>query len=209
MTMIPALTMGLLAFVSVILIFIVLLQRGRGGGLAGALGGAGGASAFGTKAGDVFTRITIVLAVIWVLLAAVNVVLLRNMRSNLFDGGAQAGNQATLSAPRRDGETGDDKPAPGNGSALSSDKGGASSGTDSKLPDTTASEATPATDAKPSEITEPVKNAVTPEAPKEKAKPEAPAPEAKPETPQPEVKPEAPKAEVKPETPKEQAKQPE
>ncbi|RLS51073.1 MAG: preprotein translocase subunit SecG, partial [Planctomycetota bacterium] len=40
---------------SLFLILLVLIQRGRGGGLAGAFGGAGGQSAFGTKAGDVFT----------------------------------------------------------------------------------------------------------------------------------------------------------
>src|SRR5580693_9456691 len=59
----------LFAVASVFLIFIILLQRGRGGGLAGAFGGAGGQSAFGTKAGDVFTRITIGIAVVWVLMA--------------------------------------------------------------------------------------------------------------------------------------------
>jgi len=47
----------------------VLLQRGRGGGLAGALGGMGGQSAFGTRAGDTFTWITYVTAAIWILLA--------------------------------------------------------------------------------------------------------------------------------------------
>ena len=52
---------GILLFLtSLFLILLVLVQRGRGGGLAGALGGMGGQSAFGTKAGDVFTRITIV-----------------------------------------------------------------------------------------------------------------------------------------------------
>ncbi|HEV8066434.1 MAG TPA: preprotein translocase subunit SecG [Planctomycetaceae bacterium] len=56
-------------FVGLLLIFVILLQRGRGGGLAGAFGGAGGQSAFGTKAGDVFTRITIGIAVVWVLMA--------------------------------------------------------------------------------------------------------------------------------------------
>jgi len=61
----------LLVFVGVLLMFIVLLQRGRGGGLAGAFGGLGGQSAFGTKAGDVFTKITVVLATIWVILAGV------------------------------------------------------------------------------------------------------------------------------------------
>ena len=66
------LTMILLMVVGLLLIIVVLLQRGRGGGLAGALGGMGGQSAFGTKAGDVFTRITIVIAVIWVVLAGVS-----------------------------------------------------------------------------------------------------------------------------------------
>jgi preprotein translocase subunit SecG len=48
---------------------LILVQRGRGGGLAGALGGMGGSSAFGAKAGDVFTRITVVTAAIWILLS--------------------------------------------------------------------------------------------------------------------------------------------
>ncbi|MBC7964927.1 MAG: preprotein translocase subunit SecG [Fuerstia sp.] len=64
---------GTLSFVmlaiSLFMILLVLIQRGRGGGLAGAFGGMGGQSAFGTRAGDMFTRITIVLAVVWVLLA--------------------------------------------------------------------------------------------------------------------------------------------
>src|SRR6188768_1812117 len=58
-----------LSALSIFLILVILVQRGRGGGLAGALGGMGGQSAFGTKAGDVFTKITIVLAVVWVTLA--------------------------------------------------------------------------------------------------------------------------------------------
>jgi preprotein translocase subunit SecG len=58
----------LLSLVAIFLILLVLVQRGRGGGLAGALGGMGGSSAFGAKAGDVFTRITIVAAAIWIIL---------------------------------------------------------------------------------------------------------------------------------------------
>src|ERR1041384_6792108 len=56
----------LLSFLAIFLILLVLVQRGRGGGLAGALGGMGGSSAFGAKAGDIFTRITIVTASIWI-----------------------------------------------------------------------------------------------------------------------------------------------
>ncbi len=55
---------------SLFLILLVLVQRGRGGGLVGALGGPGGQSALGTKAGDIFTRITIVVATIWIFLCA-------------------------------------------------------------------------------------------------------------------------------------------
>ena len=56
-----------LSLLAIFLILLVLVQRGRGGGLAGALGGMGGSSAFGAKAGDVFTRITIITASIWIL----------------------------------------------------------------------------------------------------------------------------------------------
>ncbi len=55
----------LMGFLSVFLILLVLVQRGRGGGLTGALGGPGGQSAFGSKAGDTFTIITIVVASVW------------------------------------------------------------------------------------------------------------------------------------------------
>ena len=61
----------LMAVTAVFLMLIVLVQRGRGGGLAGAFGGAGGQSAFGTKAGDLFTRITICVAAFWIVLCLV------------------------------------------------------------------------------------------------------------------------------------------
>jgi preprotein translocase subunit SecG len=62
-----------LILISIFLMLVILVQRGRGGGLTGALGGMGGQSAFGTKAGDLFTRITIVVAAIWVLLSMVTI----------------------------------------------------------------------------------------------------------------------------------------
>src|SRR5205085_2060009 len=58
-----------LGFIGLFLILLVLVQRGRGGGLTGALGGMGGQSAFGAKAGDLFTRITIVVAAVWIVLS--------------------------------------------------------------------------------------------------------------------------------------------
>ncbi|MBX6314667.1 MAG: hypothetical protein IRY99_17390, partial [Isosphaeraceae bacterium] len=51
---------------------------------AGAFGGVGGSSAFGTKAGDVFTRITIVVACIWFLLSMLLVVLNNRPRQSAF-----------------------------------------------------------------------------------------------------------------------------
>lgn len=74
----------LLVVTSLFLICLVLIQRGRGGGLAGAFGGVGGSSAFGTKAGDVFTRVTIVAAVVWFLLAIIQVVLNNQGRESAF-----------------------------------------------------------------------------------------------------------------------------
>ena len=59
-----------LFLLSLFIVLIILLQRGRGGGLTGALGGAGGASAFGVKAGDVFTRITAISVLLWIVLCA-------------------------------------------------------------------------------------------------------------------------------------------
>lgn len=60
----------LMGFLSLFLILLILIQRGKGGGLTGALGGPGGQSAFGSKAGDTFTVITIVVASIWGLTCA-------------------------------------------------------------------------------------------------------------------------------------------
>jgi preprotein translocase subunit SecG len=80
----------LLVFCSVILIFLVLIQRGKGGGLAGAFGGMGGSSAFGTKAGDIFTKITMWVAGTWILLAMALVLLVNSGRTSAW-GGADVG----------------------------------------------------------------------------------------------------------------------
>ena len=66
----------LMGFLSVFLILLILIQRGKGGGLTGALGGPGGQSAFGSKAGDTFTVITIVVASLWGFTCALTMLLL-------------------------------------------------------------------------------------------------------------------------------------
>jgi preprotein translocase subunit SecG len=58
----------ILFLLGIFLILLILIQRGKGGGLAGAFGGAGGSSAFGSRAGDAFTRVTIFVAAFWLLL---------------------------------------------------------------------------------------------------------------------------------------------
>ena len=63
----------LLFCTSLFLMLLVLVQRGKGGGLTGALGGMGGQSAFGSKAGDAFTKITIITAAIWIGLCMVTI----------------------------------------------------------------------------------------------------------------------------------------
>jgi len=63
----------LLFLTALFLIVLVLIQRGKGGGLAGAFGGMGGQSAFGTKAGDLFTKITVCVAAFWIVLCIVTV----------------------------------------------------------------------------------------------------------------------------------------
>jgi len=67
-TWVPPVLTGALLLTSLFLICLVLIQRGKGGGLAGAFGGAGGQSAFGSRAGDAFTKITIYTALVWILL---------------------------------------------------------------------------------------------------------------------------------------------
>ena len=93
----------LLMAIGFLLMFIILLQRGRGGGLAGAFGGLGGQSAFGTKAGDVFTKITIVLAVIWVALAGASGFAMRYESSKRFEGGSESADVKSVD-PQEEGD---------------------------------------------------------------------------------------------------------
>ena len=63
--------------VCVLLIVIILLQKGRGGGLSAALGGGASGSAFGSKTGDVFTWITVTLAGLYLTLNIVGSLVFR------------------------------------------------------------------------------------------------------------------------------------
>ena len=76
---VPSLLNILVLLLGIFLILLVLIQRGKGGGLAGAFGGVGGSSAFGSRAGDLFTRITITVAGIWILLTMIQVVVVQHV----------------------------------------------------------------------------------------------------------------------------------
>src|SRR5687768_6847772 len=63
------LTIVLFILVCVFMILLVLIQKGRGGGLASAFGGMGGNTAFGSKTGDVLTWTTSIVFGVFLLLA--------------------------------------------------------------------------------------------------------------------------------------------
>ncbi len=96
--MLGGLLMVLLFLTSFFLVLLVLVQRGRGGGLAGAFGGLGGQSAFGTKAGDLFTRITIVTATFWIILCAFSVKYFSDSGSSILAPDLGGSNAATAPA---------------------------------------------------------------------------------------------------------------
>jgi preprotein translocase subunit SecG len=56
---------------AIVLILIVLIQKGRGGGLSAAFGGGMGSSLLGSKTGDFLTWVTIFLVTIFLVLAVV------------------------------------------------------------------------------------------------------------------------------------------
>jgi preprotein translocase subunit SecG len=86
--LLPNILNFLILILSLFLILLVLIQRGKGGGLAGAFGGVGGSSAFGSRAGDMFTRITIGVAIAWLILTMVQVVVIQGVAKQ--GGGAPA-----------------------------------------------------------------------------------------------------------------------
>jgi len=93
--------------VCIFLILLILIQKGRGGGLAGAFGGgAGGQSAFGSKTGDVLTWATSVVFGVFLLLAIL-LNLVANRRHELIT-------QAESPAPQQpQGPVLPDNPPPG------------------------------------------------------------------------------------------------
>ncbi|MHC4644786.1 MAG: preprotein translocase subunit SecG [Planctomycetota bacterium] len=85
---------------AVALILVILIQKGRGGGLTAALGGAGAGGLLGTKTGDFLTWVTIVLVSVFLLLAVVMAKYYRPTTSD-FDAGPAARGPVEQPAPAR------------------------------------------------------------------------------------------------------------
>ncbi|HEV3416116.1 MAG TPA: preprotein translocase subunit SecG [Pirellulales bacterium] len=144
----------LLIAAELFLILIILVQRGKGGGLAGALGGMGGQSAFGAKAGDLFTKITLWTALVWILLCVASVKIL-SMREDKFKG-SPSGSSTPASTDKS-----------GSAPSASGDKAGTASPTGTSGAAAKTGGAAPASDKSPSGSTSgaaisPAKPAETP-----------------------------------------------
>ena len=88
-----------IVLVSVFLVCIILIQRGKGGGLAGAFGGVGGSSAFGTKAGDIFTKITIYVVIGWMLTLMLLVILMNGRADSVSSGWGDESSSSSKAIP--------------------------------------------------------------------------------------------------------------
>lgn len=99
----PSVLNVVLLIVGLFLILLVLIQKGKGGGLAGAFGGSGGSSAFGSRAGDTFTRITIYVAAVWILL----IMILIKMVQPTTAGPSASGEITVPSSPTTPADQGD------------------------------------------------------------------------------------------------------
>lgn len=78
------------------LILIILIQKGRGGGLSSAFGGAGAGGVLGTKTGDFLTWVTIGLVSVYLLVA---IVMGKFYKPSGSDYGGAAQQQSTESTP--------------------------------------------------------------------------------------------------------------
>jgi preprotein translocase subunit SecG len=107
--------MVLFLLCGVILGLLVLIQRGRGGGLAGAFGGAGGSSAFGTKTADIFGKATAVVGAIFFLMAIITAFVERSHQA----GAPTSEAPASAPAPAPSPEPGGSPPAPTGGAGSS------------------------------------------------------------------------------------------
>ena len=89
----------LFVFVCLFLILLILIQKGRGGGLASAFGGAGGNTAFGSKTGDVLTWATSIVFGVFVVLAVTMNLISNHMDTMSTANGGGPGTPTPISIP--------------------------------------------------------------------------------------------------------------
>ncbi len=95
MTVLPMLAVGifmnfvavLFVLTSIVLVLVILVQKGRGGGLSGAFGGGMAGGLLGSKTGDFLTWVTIVLVAVFLTLA---ILMARFYRPRVGEYGASA-----------------------------------------------------------------------------------------------------------------------
>ena len=88
--------------IAVGLILIVLIQKGRGGGLSSAFGGGGANSLLGTKTGDFLTWVTISLVALFLIIAVVMGKFMRPQESNSLTIPTLTQEAATTETPAAD-----------------------------------------------------------------------------------------------------------
>jgi preprotein translocase subunit SecG len=117
----------------------------------------GGQSAFGTKAGDLFTRITIIVAAIWVLLSLASVKFLNLEGSRGGLNASERGN-VTLPMPKTDTKAAADKagetPAPKGDTGTSTPEADSSSTAPAAPAEKSAAPATPSPAEAPGSTTD-------------------------------------------------------
>jgi preprotein translocase subunit SecG len=115
MTVVPFLAAGILmrfaevlfVLISVVLVLVILIQKGRGGGLSGAFGGGMASGLLGSKTGDFLTWATIVIVAVFLTLA---VVLAKFDRPRISEYGAEpttTEQPVPAEAPAQPGPVGD------------------------------------------------------------------------------------------------------
>src|SRR5678809_1145815 len=105
-------TLTLFIIVCLFMILIVLIQKGRGGGLASAFGGAGGNTAFGSKTGDVLTWATSVVFGVFLVLA-IGLNMLANHSTSRAVAAPPAGGQSIPAGAPATGEPAPAEQGPG------------------------------------------------------------------------------------------------
>jgi preprotein translocase subunit SecG len=94
--------MGVWVFAAMVLVLVVLVQKGKGGGLSAAFGGIGN-TLLGTKTGDFLTWVTISIVTVWLLLSIVAVKWFKPAASEYLQN--EQTQQAPVSAPMESQES--------------------------------------------------------------------------------------------------------